>query len=235
MNKKKILTIGPVSIDPKEVSSIANTLSFLDKDYDIDYIDSLLIMENLSNAAYYALWQQKLATYVNDYDAFFGFSFGGVIIQQCFSLFENQHKPIILFSTPTFADAELNHKLGQVIHLCEQEQLEAALNALYEPVFAPYEMPKITCDKVDRDQAYKRLIFGLSRVLQTDSSNVLKNNRVPHLHLIGEYSHLVNRHNVIAPSNGRLIIVPKASMRVLQDNNPYCQKIILEALSHESS
>lgn len=213
------------------MASIAKTLSFLTEDYTLDYLDSLSIMEELPNAAYYTLWEQKLSTYINDYDAFFGFSFGGVIIQQCFSLFQPLNKPIILFSTPTFADSSLKQKLGLVIHLCQQDRLEDALQALYEPVFYPNPMPPLSSTEFNREEAYERLIFGLTRVLQTDSRTIIQNNHVLHLHLIGEYSDLVNNKNVIAAQNSQLVIVPHSSMRVLQDNPAYCQKIILEVLS----
>ncbi|CAM4467701.1 MAG: hypothetical protein LEGION0403_FIIPPAGN_00227 [Legionella sp.] len=231
MKKKNILVIGPVSAHPEDMASIAKTLTFLTEDYDIDYLDSLSIMEELPNAAYYPLWEQKLATCINDYDAFFGFAFGGVVIQQCFPLFQSLNKPIILFSTPSFADSPLNQKLGLVVHLCQEDKLEEALQALYEPVFYPNPMPPQSTTNLNRDQAYKRLIFGLTRVLQTDSRPILQNNQIPHLHFIGEYSNLVNNKNVIAAQNGQLVTVPHSSMRVLQDNPTYCQKIILEVLS----
>ncbi|MDR3504501.1 MAG: hypothetical protein P4L79_18185 [Legionella sp.] len=231
MQKKKILVMGPVSAHAEDMASIANTLTFLNEDYAIDYLDSLSIMEELPNVAYYQLWEKKLATCINEYDAFFGFAFGGVIIQQCFSLFQPLNKPIILFSTPSFADSSLNHKLGLVVHLCQENKLDEALHALYEPVFYPNPMPPLSSTNLNRNQAYKRLIFGLNRVLQTDSRAILQNNQVPHLHLIGEYSNLVNSKNTIAAQNSQLVIVPHSSMRVLQDNPAYCQKIIWEVLS----
>lgn len=194
MKKKKILTLGPITAHPDELLSIANTLTFLDKTHTIDYLDSLLIMEDLPNTAYYKLWEEKLTTYLTDYDAFLGFSFGGVIIQQCFPLFQNIHKPIILLSAPTFADNNLTQKLGAVIRLCQEKKLIEALNTLYQPVFYPHPIPNnLSHMNHNKAQAYKRLIFGLTRVLQTDATTILQNNQVPHLHLIGEYSALVNK------------------------------------------
>lgn len=229
--KKKILTIGPVSAQPEDINSIANTLEFLTENYVIDYLDPLATMEELPNKAYYQLWQQKLAACLAEYDVFLGFSFGGVILQQCFSLFNTSHKPIILFSTPTFADSSLIQKLGKVITLCKEEKLQDALQALYLPVFHPHKIPHASLQCLNQSQGCARLIYGLDRVLQTDSRQILDNNVVPHLHLIGEYSDLVNIHNVIAAPNGHLIRVPESGMRVLQDNPSYCQKIILETLS----
>ncbi len=233
----KILTLGPVSAQPEDIQSIAASLSFLKNHFHIDYLDSLSIMKELPNKEYYGLWKEKLANKINSYDAFFGFSFGGIILQQCFSLFEQFSKPIILFSTPTFANPDLIKKLGNVITLCEENQLEKALRALYEPVFYPNPIPEsmiIPSPINQSQQAIKRLIFGLKRVLETDSRKALKAHPVDHLHFIGEYSNLVNNNNVWEAPHGRLVVVPKASMRVLQDNPAYCQKIILEALSDEA-
>lgn len=232
MHKKKVLTLGPVSAQPEDIAAIAQSLAFLDEDYRIDYLDSLSIMHEVPNQDYYQLWQQKLASYLDDYDAFFGFSFGGVILQQCFSLFAKTPKAIILFSTPTFADPALQEKLGTVIRLCQEDKLEEALKALYQPVFYPHKMPALTLDHRNKAQAYARLIFGLTRVLNTDARAILQENKVPHLHLIGADSNLVNRHNVLAANHGRLISVPHASMRMLQDEPIFCQKVILEALNN---
>lgn len=234
MHKKKIITIGPVSAQPEDIATIANSLSFLNEDYHIDYLDSLSIMHDVPNKDYYQLWKQKLTSYIDDYDAFLGFSFGGVILQQCFSLFAKAPKPIILFSTPTFADPTLKEKLGKVIRLCQENRLEDALKALYQPVFYPHKMPVLTIDSINKAQAYARLIFGLTRVLNTDARTLLQENKVPHLHLIGENSNLVNCNNVLAANHGHLISVPRASMRMLQDEPLFCQKVILEALNNAS-
>lgn len=233
MTKKNILAIGPVSPGPEDIATIAKTLSFLDEEYTIDYLDPLSIMEDVPNQEYYQLWEQLLASRINKYDVFIGFSFGGVIIQQCFSLFAKTHKAIILFSTPTFADRSLTQKLGAVINLCQEKKLPEALHALYQPVFYPNEIPAQALQLSNPTMACERLIFGLTRVLQTNSTELLQKTTVDHLHLIGEYSDLVNTKNIITPRTGRLVVVPKASMRVLQDNPSFCQKIILETLNNE--
>lgn len=231
MRKRKILLIGPVSAQADDCFSMAASFSFLDERYVIDCLDPLSLMDTVPNSVYYTRWEDKLAERINDCDAFFGFAFGGVILQQCFSLFTKKHKPIVLFSTPSFADCSLMQKLGTVVSLCQEKKLEEALEALYEPVFYPNQRPPLAVSAINREKAFERLIFGLTRVLQTDSTDLLKENTVEHLHLIGEYSNLVNKNNVITPKTGRLVVVPKASMRVMQDNPLYCKKTILEALN----
>ncbi|MFV0821959.1 hypothetical protein HRQ65_10830 [Tatlockia micdadei] len=228
---KKILTLAPVMPQESDIEDIAKTLSFLNCEFQIDFVDPLSVADNLPNEGYYRLWQNELEKQLVNYDAFFGFSFGGVILQQCFVLFEQVKKPIVLFSTPTFADDQLQEKLGKVIRLCKGNRVVEALEGLYDHVFFPNKAPQIDYQRYNLEIASKRLIFGLQRVLETDSTEILNNSTVDHLHLIGELSNLVNRNNVITPKVGRLVIVPEASMRVLQDNQDYCKSLILEQLS----
>jgi hypothetical protein len=232
--KKKILAIAPVLPQPSDIEFIARSLQFLENDYAIDFIDPLSLMDDLPNAEYYQHWEDYLMKALNQYDAFLGFSFGGVILQQCFSLFRTLAKPIVLVSTPTFADSSLQQKLGNVINLCQENRLNDALHSLYHHVFYPGSAPSQSFDIVDPKTASKRLILGLTRVLQTDSTHILNHCSVEHVHLIGEHSQLVNADNVIAPRVGQLLVVPHASMRVLQDNVPFCQKAIVNTLNRES-
>lgn len=229
--KRKILVLPSDTPHPSYIKSIISPLAFLEEEYSIHPIDSLSIMEEISNEEFYHRWQERMRLYASQYDAFFGFSFGGVILQQCFSVFASMNKPIILFSTPGFADKYLAQKLGKVIALCEKNQVNEALNTLYQHVYHPNEIPVTTPNFPLDSQAAKRVIFGLARVLETDSTTIIKNTQVNHLHLIGELSDLVNQHNVVTPSRGTLLSVPRAGMRMLRDNFPFCKKAILETLN----
>ena len=227
----KILTMVPVVPQSSEIETIAKSLAFLHPEHSIDFIDSMSIMEDLPNAAYYQLWEQELKQSLDKYDAFFGFSFGGVILQQCFSLFTKTKKPIVLFSTPTFVDEPLRAKLTKIISLCEDDKLDEALGIHFQRVYAP-NIPKKSFDVItDQAMTKKRMIFGLTRFLATDSRLTLKENPVGYLHLFGEFSDLVNSNNVLVGPKGRVLQVPGASMRVLQDNPAFCQKAIMETLN----
>ncbi len=120
---KKIIVLGPVMPQASEIEAISATLTFLHKDYQLDFIDPLSIQAPIANEAYYDLWKKELKKHLETYDAFFGFSFGGVILEQCFDLFTTIKKPIVLFSTPTFADEALAEKLGLAVHFCKEGQL----------------------------------------------------------------------------------------------------------------
>ena len=231
MKKKTILVIAPIMPQRSEIAHIANTLAFLEPYCHIDIVDPLSIIDiNLDMDAYYLAWQHQMVNYFEQYEAFFGFSFGGVILQQCFPLFENKSRPIVLFSTPTFSDSVLNQKLGVVIELLKINQVELALSALYNDVFYPNQQPQSNWATLDQAKAAMRLIAGLTRVLDTDSSHVLKTTTVDHLHLIGERSNLINAQNVMSPKTGLLLTVPGAGMRVLQDNLSFCKEVIIERL-----
>ena len=234
MTKKKILVLPPDTPHPSYIESVMSPLSFLEADYILDSIDSLTFMEDIPNDAFYHRWEQELIKYIPHYDAFFGFSFGGVILQQCFSLFTDLNKPIVLFSTPTFADTSLKEKLGAVISLCKENKVDEALHTLYKHVYYPNQILPQSHESCNNIHAAKRVIFGLSRVLETNATPLLKENKVNHLHLIGDLSHLVNKDNVVAPQNGTLISVPEAGMRMLRDNLPFCKKAILETLTSET-
>lgn len=234
MSLKKMLVIAPVMAQPADVASIARSLSFLEAFYSIDFIDPLTIMDDVSNDAYYQLWKQKLEKCLPQYDAFMGFSFGGVILQQCFSLFVACNKPIILCSTPTRADTALAKKLGDVVALCQENKLEMALNKLYDDVYFPDPKPLQSHNIANTEDAATRLIFGLTRVLNTDSTPIIQNSPVKYLHLIGERSSLVNANNVITSPGAHLVVVPGASMRVLESQLSCCEKFIMEALSDET-
>ncbi|MBA2709880.1 MAG: hypothetical protein H0U57_04730 [Tatlockia sp.] len=231
---KKIIVLGPVMPLATDIEAIASTLTFLRRDYQIDFIDPLSIQAEVSNESYYDLWKNVLKKYLENYDVFFGFSFGGVILEQCFDLFLNHAKPIVLFSTPTFADEDLAKKLGQVIRFCKENELLTALEQLYSDVFSPYQAPKQSLNPLKKELIASRLIFGLERVLASDSSRILRESTLNYLHLVGECSNLVNTKNVLNPHKGRLVIVPGAGMRVLQDNPAFCQKIILDYLGSET-
>ncbi|MDP1602270.1 MAG: hypothetical protein Q8M03_03310 [Legionella sp.] len=230
MKKNKLLAIAPVMPQETDIESLAETLSFFHERYDIDFIDPLTHMNDSNNDAYYQQWKLALNKYLPNYDAFVGFSFGGVILQQCFSLFASLDKPIILFSTPTFADDALSEKLGSVISLCKENQVIEALTCLYRDVFYPHHRPLQFPENFNQEKAKKRLIFGLTRVLDTNSTQIMAESTVKHLHFTGEQSHLVNAQNISIPKHGRLITVPGAGMRVLEDNLSFCKKIIGEIM-----
>ncbi|MCA0402953.1 MAG: hypothetical protein LCH30_04055 [Proteobacteria bacterium] len=226
---RKILALAPVMADESEIKTLALSLHFLENQYQIDFLDPLSDGFGESNELYFQIWQQKLAACQKDYDAFIGFSLGGVILQQALSLFNDLNKPLFLFSTPSFADKELKAKLNQVISLAKEKRVAEALEALYSNVFI-HEIPALCLSVNDEERASKRLAFGLNIVAEADSRPYLDAYPNNYLVFIGALSQLVNQKNIaVKPSS--LVVVPHAGMRVLQDNANYCQKIILDRLN----
>jgi hypothetical protein len=226
---KKIAVLLPDLPQKTFIKPLDENLSFLaSQGCHIDYIDPFDYHEDVENITFYANWKARLNKMEPDYDAFFGFSFGGVILQQCFDLFEHGEKPIVLFSTPTKADVFLTEKLSHVIAQCQKGLLYDALNDLYAWVFAPYKLEHTNYPIDDEAEALERMITGLSRVLETDSTEVMQKTNARFIHFIGEHSNLVTRKNIIMPASGLLLTVPNAGMRVLKDNPNFCQSIILD-------
>lgn len=227
---KKILVLLPAMPDPSFAKPIGQSLNFiLQRRYLIEYIDPYELHGSMDNMQYYQLWRERIASLLRHYDAFFGFALGGVILQQCLPLFKSNARTIVLFSSPTFIDDELRQKLKTVIALCQEKRLNEALLYLYQHVSYPGKLGHSFCIK-DKATAAERLVSGLKRVLETDSSSVINSCNVPLIHFIGEESSLVKKKNILVPKDASLYVVPKAGMRVLEDNPGICQKIILEKL-----
>lgn len=233
MNKKKILVLGPVMACHEQSNELLSMLSFLEPSYQISVLDPLTDLSPLNNELYYKAWKDKLSLLLGSYDAFIGFSFGGVILQQCFPLFESQcieDKPIILFSAPAFADDCLSERLGKVIELAKASQLQAAYQLLMSQVLYPKAPSNMTTVFNTPELACLRLKEGLMRVITTDSRAILSATSIVHYNFIGEHSYLVNQNHIYSAINSKLILVPDAGMRVLQDNVDFCHQRIGEIL-----
>ncbi|MBN9230218.1 MAG: hypothetical protein J0I93_05150 [Legionella sp.] len=235
MNKERLLVIGPIAPQAQDINHICRPLQFLEHHYQIHAIDPLTEITETAHHQYYPCWQQYLTREAKNFAAFIGFSFGGIILQQNLPTLAAINKPILLFSTPSYVNKALSEKLLAVIDCCKHQHLLQALQALYKPVFSPNPIPKelLNTQVMNEKEACRRLIWGLTQVLMTDSRDLLLHTRLNYTHLIGAQSDLVNKENVIKAPTMSLLEIPHAGMRVLQDNPEYCQPIIWEALGHE--
>lgn len=233
MKIKKILVIGPHLPRWKEIQHIAESLDFLTPKYQLFFFDPLECLSCVvTEKDFLKYWSHKLAELVTQYDCFFGFSIGGIILQQNFSLFEqqNHNKKIILFSTPSFIDDLLFKRLSAVVKLAKEQSLAIAIDYFNHYVFYP-AIPPIQNEPDDNaDVPATRFIRGLQFVLAINSRNILQTTKVSYLHLMGEQSKLVNHNNVIQSLNGQLLKVPHAGMRVLQNNLAFCSEPIRQFL-----
>lgn len=229
---KKILVILPDIPSRTHQDAIEQSLLFLkEHQYELTFIDPYDYHCDLDNLAFYKAWQGRLESWCEHYDAFMGFSYGGVIIQQCLNVFDKCKKPVVLFSSPSFADETLYQKLEHVVALCQNGQLTEALQSLYQWVYQSSAdiTPLLKVD--DHVEAVERVVSGLKRVMSTDSRPHIKQSSHPYIHFIGERSRLVTDSVVTCGPHGKIINVPSAGMRILKDNPEYCQPIILDYLS----
>lgn len=226
---KPMLVIAPIMPHASDGSLIAKSLASLGLLYSFEILDPLsFVVEPIAD--YCTRFQAWFASRQHAYDGFIGFSFGGVLLQQCFPLMGSSKRPIFLFSTPSFIDNALASTLMRVLELCLSNRLQAALTVLYTAVFYPKRQVPAVFEIDDPVIASARLISGLQCILSIDSRDVLEQTDLDIIHFIGENSHLVTRQQVITPRRGVLYTVPDAGMRVLDDNLAYCKPIITNRL-----
>ena len=85
---KNILVILPDIPTRAHQDAILKTLLFLkEHQYELTLIDPYDYHCDLDNQAFYKAWQDRFDGWCEQYDAFLGFSYGGVIIQQCLHVF----------------------------------------------------------------------------------------------------------------------------------------------------
>jgi len=223
---KKILTIGPILPQWSEIYSFNKHLQFLSKNYAIDFIDPLEdVHDDIDPKLFFNNWIAKLENIFLQYDIFFGFSLGGIILQHCFNVLAIYKKPIILFSTPSFSDNLLCMRFDKILSLIKEKSIHAAIKTLNNYVQYPHVgVCNFTLDNPEK--AALRLSKGLQFVKSNDRRHMLSKTSMRYLHLIGEKSKLVNINNVIASTNSNIFVIPNSGMRVLQDNLPICIKHI---------
>jgi hypothetical protein len=224
----------PVMPQSSYKDAIEESLSFLKPQFTLEFVDPLGMTDEVNNFLNYQQWEVWLQQRKDLYSAYLGFSFGGMVLQQCFPYLEKLQKPVILFSTPTFADRDLHAKLSKVIELCREQKLTESLNCLYGHALFPKTLARQRFPIEKESVAQARLIHGLQRVLDTDAQEILAKTQLPYTHFIGEKSALVNTANVHIAKTGDLRVVPRAGMRVLEDNLAFCKPIILERLNGKS-
>ena len=228
--KQKVLVILPVLPQISYTDEIVQSLHFLNNDCELAVIDPLTWINNRHVNENLQTCRTQLKAAVSDYDAFLGFSLGGVILQQHMDLFENQNKPLILFSTPAFADDVLTEKLTEVIRLCDALQVDEALRFLYQFVYHPKPYARTSFNLLNQEASAQRVSRGLRWVLDADNREILQTTTVSQVHLSGASSGLVMPHHLMTGNRGQLFSVPGAGMRVLEDNPLFCQRIVMDAL-----
>lgn len=211
--------------------AIVKSLFFLEKmGFKLTWVDPLELDLFVDNQAFSHNWQRRFKNWIDTFDVFLGFSFGGTIIQQCFSVIDAYDKPVILFSSPSRVNDTLYNKLNEVVMLCQEGALSDALDTLYRFVYLKSEqMTKLHVS--NHKKGCERMISGLKRVMSTDLSLVVQAFSKKYIHFIGQHSNLITASDILMGPNGCLIQVPQAGMRILEDNPSYCQPMILDYLS----
>ena len=231
---KKILILAPILSEWSNVDIITESLQFLVPYYELNIIDPLVnVTMNTTEKVFFEYWEEKIRIYVTEYDAFFGFSLGGVILQKFFPIFEVENKAVVLFSVPSFVDILLANRLNSIIKLIEKDELSKAIMQINRYVFYPKYVDQHEIKLKNPKETSVRLLKGFRFIIDIDSRPVLKSTKLKYLHLIGEKSQLVNYDNVYVPLSCQLILVPQSGMRVLENNQMYCVDPIIELLEEK--
>lgn len=226
---KKIIVFGPALPRWNEIDAIKKSLYFLSPDYSLSFLDPLAdAIVNPSQVTNYRLWRDRIKAQMNDCVAFIGFSFGGVILRHCFELFNQIKKTIILLSVPEKIDITLQEQLSKIIAYAEQGNADLAMKIHQQSIFFPSQPTSEYIFPEEKSTMCKRLSVGLQAVLNINNHCIT--HPIKHLSLVGEKSKLVNINHIQPSVEGRCVIVPKAGMRVLQDNPLFCQSIIMDEL-----
>ncbi len=228
---KSLLAISPKLPQRVDLTPFSQCLDFLKSDYQLTFVDSLERFETSSFEDYTAYWKNKIAQAMDTYDAFIGFSLGGVLLQNSLDAFYNKNKTIILCSPPSKLDHTLNEKLSKILDASKAGRSIDAIGMLHQYVFddANFDFEKIRQEPWQ--DITSRVQFGLGYVLNHRFEQAVIASKTRVFQLVGERSKLVTKDNVLLTPNSTLVIVPNAGNRVLEDNPAFSQAKIKEWLN----
>ena len=230
---KKMAIIGPCLPERSDKEALINSLGFLSNFTSLDYYDPFDSYEpNDNHEVFVSYWQKRILNMANRYDYFIGFSLGGMLIKKC--LANNSIKPSLLFSTPTVIDKQLHKSLTAVISLLHQNRNKEAIYLHNKLVHAPYDSPEPMISEHKYPEVRQRLTQGLSYVLNMGNISVEKNRQKLMRQFVGESSALVTLSHIPMNEKACTFVVPKAGMRMLQNNPSFCQSHILEFLKEHN-
>lgn len=227
------IAISPIQGDWPKLEDICKSLDFLSEYYQINYIDSLQWLGQAKTInSYVQLFKTDIQDLIKQADLVLGFSFGGSLLQYLLPNLSNTKAKIILLSSPTVIDQELNQKISRIRELLLADKINEAVNYLNSFIFKDY---KNSNKNILNQQAINRLLEGFRLILEVDARSSIESSVKPHLHLCGDESLLVNINHIKINKTSSIISIPNAKMRVLQDNPQYCETIIKNYLgiNHE--
>lgn len=230
MPKRSLLAIAPILPLPNDLKQFSNSLSFLESEVNITWIDPLQNKLHLSKEAYLKTFKRELTDWVNIYDGFIGFAFGAILLQHHLDLFDKHQKKIILISPPSHIEIELSKKLNQVLMVAKSGDAIEAMQNLHDYIYPSRPYASMAIDQPGQAVICERLIYGLSMVLSLNFPAPLLDIQVAYLQIIGERSNLVRAENLIITPNSVTKTISNAGMRVLEDNPDESQSTIKEWL-----
>lgn len=217
--KKTILAISPILPTHQDLDLFSKSLSFLENDYCIEWVDPLYNKENMSHHEFNLYWHDFFKSN-KQYYGFIGFSFGAMLLHIFAHLCED--KPTVLIAPPIVMTKDLEYKLKTTLELCQHSGIKSCMDYLMQYV-----------SKDSDDESYSdylscetgRMVFGLNYVISFINHKDIAQTS-PVLQMVGEDSNLVKRENLFITKSSTVKIIPNAGMRVLSENPEYSQNIL---------
>ncbi|MFA1563198.1 alpha/beta hydrolase family protein [Aliivibrio fischeri] len=159
-----------------------------------------------------------------------GVALGGALAQRLSCELPNINR-VISISGPTFPSQDLNTKLSSLIEILENDNLEVAMNQLYDwlPPKNGYEMEAPIIESSISTDAIDRMISGFSILKQIDARKSIKEFKGKTLLIVGELSQMVSKENLLKNYQSPTYtasIISNAGMRPWQDNEKQSYKTV---------
>ncbi|WP_340610496.1 hypothetical protein [Xenorhabdus bharatensis] len=163
-----------------------------------------------------------------------GFAMAGTLVQLLAPRL-NELTGVISVSGPGYADILLSNRLGQLITLLNENQLNEAISVLHDFVIPKGGTPLPPMSDIPnhlREIAQRRLIVGFSLLLQLDARATLCNYKGKFLSIVGECSQLATVCNQVLSANPMhcFVVVDGAGMRPWDDKPKFVNNMIKDWL-----
>lgn len=229
--KGNLLVALPILACPQRREVFKKECRFLEQNYILHFYDPLeqVGLANFSFSQWLSKQQIDFMQWANCFDAYLGFSLGGMLLVRLFSIFDVE-RPLVLLSTPQSLKGGLCSKIDLLLMLLGQGWVSEASILKNYYVFAPESASTLVdLDSEQMQNAQDRLYQGLFFV-KALAQQGLPELKPTFLSYYGSESLLVNSDNVYQTHRRNCIPVYQSGMRVLSQGSQQIHQDILHFL-----
>ncbi|UGS39959.1 hypothetical protein [Pseudocitrobacter corydidari] len=223
MKKREAVILAPVMPVWDEGQFCAPLVTLLvAKGYHVTVIDTLtLIQDGSPERAVEALSQALNARFQSSY-LLVGFAMAGTLVQL---LAPHLHglSGVMSVSAPGFADEQLNRRLGELVSLLEEGEVEHAVDVLHQFVVPEGQAApevRFTLPDAAKASAIQRMLTGFALLLNMDARAAIARYNGKYLAIVGDKSQLASWENQTHSTQPTHLYrrIPEAGMRPWNDN-----------------